>query len=206
MAKIKRALSITDIYNMKFTDLVLSEKWQTLLGEPENSGVWIVWAHSGNGKTRFALQLIKELTKSGKVIYNTLEEGARKSFQMAVKASHLKGYGRLILVLNREPMEALKVRLRKPKAPKICIIDSFQYTALTKSEYKALKEEFTDVLFIFISHAEGKHPEGRPAKFVRYDADIKIHIDSYVATAVSRYGGGEPYVIWEEGVRQLENL
>ncbi|PKP26603.1 MAG: hypothetical protein CVU03_03445 [Bacteroidetes bacterium HGW-Bacteroidetes-2] len=203
--RIKRALSINDIYNMKFKDLNLDANWQALLGEPEASGVWIMWGNSGNGKTSFALQLAKELTKTGKVIINTLEEGARKSFQLAVIRTHLKGYGRKIMVLNREPLDELKERLRKPKAPKICMIDSFQYTGLSKNEYKELKEEFHDVLFIFISHAEGKHPEGRPAKFVRYDADVKIHIEGYVATAVSRYGGGEPYHIWPEKVRELNN-
>ena len=164
----------------------------------------MIWGHSGNGKTRFALKLAKELTKTGKVLYNTLEEGARKSFQRAVKQSYLKGYSRKIIVLNREPIEEMKNRLRRPKAPKIAIIDSFQYSGLTKAQYKELKEEFPDVLFIFLSHAEGKHPEGRPAKFVRYDADVKIHIDSYIASAVSRYGGGKPYIIWEEGVKELE--
>ena len=205
MAKqVKRALSINDIYKMKFTDLEVSEDWEALFGIPECSGVWMIWGHSGNGKTRFSLKLAKELTKTGKVLYNTLEEGARKSFQRAVKQSYLKGYSRKIIVLNREPIEEMKNRLRRPKAPKIAIIDSFQYSGLTKAQYKELKEEFPDVLFIFLSHAEGKHPEGRPAKFVRYDADVKIHIDSYIASAVSRYGGGKPYIIWEEGVKELE--
>lgn len=205
MAKqVKRALSINDIYKMKFTDLEVSEDWEALFGIPECSGVWMIWGHSGNGKTRFALKLAKELTKTGKVLFNTLEEGARKSFQRAVKQSYLKGFSRKIIVLNREPIEEMKNRLRRPKAPKIAIIDSFQYSGLTKAQYKELKEEFPDVLFIFLSHAEGKHPEGRPAKFVRYDADVKIYIDSYVASAVSRYGGGKPYIIWEEGVKELE--
>lgn len=204
--RIKRALSITDIYNMKFKDLILSEHWKALLGEPEASGVWIMWGHSGNGKTSFALQLAKELTKTGKVIYDTLEEGARKSFQMAVKRTHLKGYTRKIIVLNREPIDELLTRMEQQKAPKIAFVDSFQYAGLSKNEYKQVKERAltAGILLIFISHAKGKHPEGRPAEFVRYDADVKIHIEGYVATAVSRYGGGQPYHIWPEKVKELQ--
>lgn len=207
--RVKRALTHRDIENMKFQDLDVSKEFQDLFGVPEASGVWIIWGHSGNGKTRFALQLLKELTKSikntyGKVAYDTLEEGARKSFRRAVMASYLKEVRKKLLFLNREPIEDLKIRLSKHKAPKMVFVDSFQYSGLTKRSYKHLKEEFPDVLFIFVSHAEGKHPEGRAAKFVRYDADVKIHVEGYVATAVSRYGGGKPYEIWPEKVQELQ--
>lgn len=198
----KRAISVDEILKMKFIEMPFEGEWLDSFGEPERTGVWLMWGHSGNGKTSFALQLSRYLTQFGKVAYNTLEEGARKSFQLAVKRHHLKTVKKKFVILN-EGLEDLKERLSKRKSPDIIIIDSFQYTGLSKTEYKALKAEFPNKLFIFISHAEGKHPEGRPAKFVRFDADVKIFIEGYKAFPVSRFGGGEPFVIWPERAAEI---
>lgn len=175
--------------------------WKDAVGEPEQSGAWIIWGHSGNGKTRFTLQLCKYLSQFSRVLYNTLEEGARRSFQIAINASNMREVGSRMLILDKESIDDLRIRLDRKKSPNIVIIDSIQYAHITKREYIDLKETYSNKLFIFISHAEGRHPEGRLAKSVRYDADVKIHIQSYVANPVSRYGGGTPYVIWEEGAR-----
>ena len=70
---------------------------------------------------------------------------------------------------------------------------------MSKKQYIALKEEFTDVLFIFNSHAEGKEPQGNVAKFVRYDAGVKIRVEGFKALPASRMGGGDEFIIWAEG-------
>ena len=202
MKKTKRALSVNNLLSMKFKMLEFDGAFLKSFGKPEANGVWIVWAHSGNGKTGFAVQLLKYLTKFGRGAYDTLEEGARSSFQRVAIRENLKAVEKKLIILNREPIEELKVRLRKPKSPDFIIIDSFQYTGLTKKGYKQLKEEFPKKLFIFISHAEGKHPEGRTAKFIRYDADVKIRVEGYKAMVVSRFGGGEPFTIWDEGAAE----
>ncbi len=196
----KRAVSVDQILKKKFKEMSFEGKWEKSFGIPEMSGVWIVWGHSGNGKTNFALQLARYLTTFGKVVYNTLEEGARKSFALAVQRSNMKSVKSKFSILDREPFEDLKDRLRAHKSPHVIIIDSLQYLDLKKCEYTSLKEEFPDKLFIFISHAEGKHPKGSLAGFVRYDADVKIWIQGYKAIITSRFGGGEDYIIWDLGV------
>jgi hypothetical protein len=199
--KINRAVSITELKNKKFKKINLTPQWKKFIGTPEANGVWFVWGNSGHGKSRFLMLLAKELTKHGKVAYNTLEEGARLSMQMNINEAGMdeEEVRKNIILLNREPIEELKIRLRKKKHPHFVFIDSFQYTGLTKKQYIELKEEFTDVLFIFNSHAEGKEPQGNIAKFVRYDADVKIRVEGFKALPMSRLGGGDPYVIWEEG-------
>lgn len=176
-------------------------KWQESFGEPERNGVWILWGQSGNGKTSMAMQMAKYFTQFGRVAYNSLEEGARKSLQLAIKRSNMHLVSKKFIILS-EDMEDLRERLGKQKSPDIIIIDSFQFTGMSKLQYKALKKDFPKKLFIFISHAEGKQPEGRAAKFVKYDADVKIHVEGYRAFIISRFGGGEPYTIWEEGAAE----
>ena len=199
--KINRALSISQLQLKKFLKLSLSPDWQECIGIPEANGVWFVWGHSGHGKSRFLMALAKELTKYGKVAYNTLEEGARASMQDNINDAGMDeaDVKKNIIILNREPIEDLKIRLRRKKHPQFVIIDSFQYTALTKQQYINLKEEFNNVLFIFNSHAEGKEPQGNVAKFVRFDADVKIRVEGFKAFPMSRSGGGKPYVIWDKG-------
>ncbi len=202
---IKRAVTVEEITKKKFIELYLSEKFKKLLGKPERSGVWLIWGESFNGKTAFSMQLAKELTQSGRVFYNTLEEGARKSMQNAIIAQNMQEVKQRFLIGDREGIEDLKERLRRKKSADIVFIDSLQYTGLNKKQYKELKEEFSNKLFIFISHADGKNPEGSLAKFVKYDADVKIRVEGYKAMCLSRLGGDkEPYTIWEEGAAAFE--
>ena len=202
--KTNRAVSTEDLLSRKFKIMKLEHEWKDLIGEPERNGVWLIWGNSGNGKTRFCLTLAKYLTKFGRVAYNTLEEGARRSMQKAVQEVNMKELSviRRPIFLDREPIGELRERLSKHKSPDIIFIDSFQYSGLTRTEYIRLKEDFPDKLFIFVSHAEGKNPLGRTAQFVRYDVDVKIRVEGFRAFSVSRLGATKPFDIWEEGARE----
>lgn len=199
-----RAISVEQLYKMKFETIKLEGLWAKSLGEEvEFNGVWIVWGQSGNGKTSFMIRLLKMLTEYGRGAYNPLEEGARFTFQRAAKSTNLIQANKKLIILKREPIHELKERLKKRRSPKVIVIDSIQYAQLTKADYIQLKEEFPDKLFLFTSHANGKLPEGKLADFVRYDADIKVFVDRYRAHITSRYGGGEYFDIWPERSKLL---
>ena len=147
------------------------------------------------------MQLAKELTKYASVLYNSLEEGARKSMKESLERNHMYEVKRRFHIVQ-EPIETLKLRLRKRRSADVVFIDSLQYSDLTKADYKKLKEEFPNKLFIMVSHAEGKQPKGRFADFVRYDCDIKIFVEGYKATCMSRLasaGNTSEYIIWQKG-------
>lgn len=200
---LKRAISVDEMYKMNFKELEFTGQWLESFGKPEPTGVWLFFGHSGNGKTDFAIKTAKYLCTFKKVAYNTLEEGARLSFQIAIKRNNINLVAKRFVILNEEIAD-LKARLAKRKSPDIIIIDSFQYCGLTKAEYKDLKEFAIKhkKLIIFISHAEGKEPEGRPARFVKFDADVYAWIEGYEAFVTSRFGGGEPFTIWAESAAE----
>jgi hypothetical protein len=200
----KRALSIDNFYNQKFKTLHTDGDWFDLFGEPELKGSWLIWGDSSNGKTVFAAKLAKYMTKFGPVIYNSREEGISKSLRTAFQIAGIDRNDKII-PLDKEPIPDLIERLLKHKSPNIIINDSFQYCELTKISYKKLLSDFPNKLFIFISHADGKQPEGRAAKAVKFDANVKIRIEGFKAFAQSRYGGGKPYVIWDEGAEKYWN-
>lgn len=197
----KRAYSPTDVLRMKRPCYEFTGEWEASLGRPAKSGTWIIWGNSGNGKSSFVMQLAKYLCGFDKVMYDSLEESTGLSFQKSIDRHRMCEVARRFLILDRESIESLCERLRKPKSPRVVIIDSFQYSGLNYSTYIKLKEEHPDKLFIFISHAEGLRPAGRAAKKVEYDADIKIRVEGFRAMCKSRFMDkpGVPYTIWAEG-------
>lgn len=191
---------MAQLMNTNLKGLPFEGQWLKTIGKPEITGSWLTWGNAGNGKTRFALQLSKYLTSFGKLVaYDSLEEGVSLSLRNACSECGMHEVSRRFLLLDKEPIPYLIERLKHRRSPDVIVIDSIQYTGLNYIEYKKLRDLFRYKLFILISHADGKLPEGRVAKAIRFDAFVKIWIEGYKAFPVSRYGGGEPYVIWGEG-------
>lgn len=203
-----RAISNKNVLAATFETADFDGPYLASFGRPELRGVWIIWGTSGSGKTTFTLQLCKYLSKFGKVAYDSLEQGLSLSLQKAWERVDMASAGSNIILLNKEDLPELCERLRKRRSPEIIVIDSVQYlTKFYMEQFKALKSEFPDKLFIFISQADkaGKDPDGNMGKKIRYDADIKIRVEGYKAFVTTRYEdpskeeGGADFIIWEQG-------
>lgn len=199
--KRKRMANAREIMETKFRPMGFEGEMLELFGDPEMSGCWIIWGESGNGKTSCALKLVKYLTKFGKVLYDTIEEGISLSFKNAIEREGMLECNNRFFILDKEPLTDLEARLVKRKSPDIIFVDSVQYSGLNKLTAKALTDKFPRKLFVFISHASGKLPDGRTANAIRYDANVKIMVRGYQAKIQSRYGGDKTktMIIWREG-------
>lgn len=202
---VKRAKSINELLTTHFNVLDFDGDFEKLIGKPQMTGSWLIWGDSGNGKTSFAMQLCKYLTRFGRVAYDSLEEGASESIKQAAIRCNLAEVSRKMILLDKEPIAELIERLQKRNSPQFVVIDSIQYTGMNYREYLQLINMFRDKLFILISHAEGKNPEGRVAKRIRFDAFVKIRVEGHRAFAISRYGGGVPFTVWSDGAEQYWN-
>lgn len=122
-----------------------------------------------------------------------LEKNSLEDFQKEILRvdNYLKRFG------------SLDERLSKPRSWDFVVIDSFQYTQMSYKEYIAFKERHRNKLLIFVSHADGKRPDGRAASKVMYDASLKIWVEGYKAFSKGRFIGptGE-CTIYEEGARK----
>lgn len=197
-----KAIRMETLLKKKFDLIPLSQKWSGFLGSPERTGSWFVYGESGQGKTSFLMQLAKELARNAKVAYDTLEEGARKSFQDLITDFNMLEVSAHFMILDREPIHELNDRLFKQRSPDVIIIDSAQYSYLNKRTYKELVANHPKKLFIFSSHAKGKDPVGAIGRDILFDADIKIRVEGFKAFATSRVSRGvlpNPFVIWPEG-------
>lgn len=195
----ERALSVTDVLNLKHESFDFEGEWLDAFDRPERRGVWFIWGNSGNGKSTFALKLAKYLTNFGKVAYNSLEEGKSKTIKKAFKMVGMEEVqGRLILI--NDDMESLKERLSKQRSSDIVFIDSLQYTGLNMKRYFEFKRLFPHKLLVFTSHAKGKQPSTKTAEGVMYDSDLKIWIEGYKAITKGRYiGSNGELIIWNSG-------
>lgn len=188
---------------MKRNTIGLSNDWAEAFGSPERHGVWFVWGDSGNGKTNFVMQLCKELAEHGRVVYNSLEEGASLTMRNTLERAGMEDVGKRFLLLDGESMEEMEERMNKPKSPDFYVVDSFQYTGMSFDDYRRFKEANPRKLIIFISQAKDKKPAGSPARRVMFDASLKIYIEGFRAFSKGRYIGPKGYyTIWEEGARK----
>lgn len=201
------ALSVYQVLKGKPNLMSFDGIWEETIGHPEMAGSWIIWGQSFNGKTSFAMMLAKYLTRFDKVLYNSMEEGASRSIQIALERAQMQDVSKRFNLLEGEDIDELIERLSHKKQPRIVIMDSLQYSSLNYDRYKLLKRKFPKTLWIWISHAEGRLPEGRLANKVRYDSMVKIRIEGYRAFINSRFKSDvnmekNHITIWEDGAKR----
>lgn len=179
--------------NMKYNTFPFKGEWYDAFGLPERKGVWLIWGNSANGKTTFAMQLCKYLCKFGRVAYNSMEEGACLTMKNTLLRCGMMEVNRRFLLIDNESIEQLNLRLKRQKSPDFVVIDSFQYTQMNYQQYIDFKDLHPNKLLIFISHADGKLPNGRAAKKVMFNAALKIYVEGYRAFSKGRFEGPVGY-------------
>lgn len=198
-----KALSVDNLMNKKYRVFDFSGSWRDAFSTPEKRGVWFIWGNSGNGKTSFIVQLIKYLSTFTKVDFVSLEEGSSLTMRNAFVNAGFVASDKNVRILDGYNMDLLKSELNKKRSAPIVVIDSFQYTQLSYKEYILFKEQFRNKLLIFISHASGSQPSGRPAKSVMFDSTLKIWVEGYKAFSKGRFiGPTGQYTIWDDGAEK----
>lgn len=198
-----KAVSAKELSICSFELLPFENEWLALMGTIELTGSIFIWGDSGHGKTSFSLAFAKYISQFAKVYYNSLEEGKCSTQQIAWNKANMLEVGSAVQLLDKEPIEQMRERLIKARSAKVAFVDSFQYANLSYPEYTAFKDSFRNKLFVWVSHADGKKPDGRTANKVRYDAHVKLFVKGFVVFPQSRYGGNIPMIVWEEGARRV---
>ncbi|HOI31195.1 MAG: ATP-binding protein [Bacteroidales bacterium] len=200
--ELSRALSVDNVLSYKFTGLPFEGEMRDVFGTPERAGSWIIWGHSGSGKTTFNMQLARYISQFEKVIYNSLEEWPSASIASAYKRAGLKQGDKLIMV--GEPMDLFAIRMQRKRSPNVMIIDSVKYTKFRWSDYEKFCKLFPNKLKIWVAHAKGKEPKGGLAVDIQFDSHVKIYTEGYRAFITSRFSdnGSGHLDIWPAGARK----
>jgi hypothetical protein len=192
----------------------LPERFARSFGDIEDAFDCIIWGDSGNGKTNFTVQVIKDLILSlkQKCMYISYEEGHTKTLQKTMIERHdmLTQVGNNLEIMDHASFDDLVRIMSRRKSPKIYVIDSIQASGFTQEQCAELKKRFVmsrkKKIIIYISWADGKNPKGSVATSVKYYAHIKIRVEGFIAFPRSRFGGNRNYVIWEEGGKRYHGL
>ena len=197
----KRSISAGQVLCVRNRTLPVTEEWRDCLGEEiVRNGTVFFWGGSGNGKSTAVMSFAKMLAACGRVLYVSREEGFSVSFQNTVARLGMADCGAAFQVIDDESVETLTERLSKPKSPEFVVIDSVQVMGLSYQAFRGLKERFPRKLFVLVSQVDGKQPDGRGAKKMMYDADLKLWVEGHTVFSKGRFiGRTGTFVIWKEG-------
>ncbi|HLW09754.1 MAG TPA: AAA family ATPase [Fermentimonas sp.] len=197
----KRVITIQDLISANVPKVEFSGEFREAFGTPEARGVWYVFGRSGSGKTTFTLELMKELSYTGKVLFVSYEEGAvSQSLQVVAKRIGLlerQGY----IYICEDRLDDLRERLNKRNSYRYIVIDSLEHSEFTNvKQIQHLANDFPSKLFIFIGQATGNRPRTELGESVLFLAKQKIYIEGYRAFSRGRsMGEKEFYTIWDKG-------
>lgn len=198
--------NIQQFMSIKNSDIsdMLSDKFKLSLGKIDEGFDIFIFGGSGDGKSSFAAQLLKELSPLGKKLHLLYEEGFSSSVRLNIERNGLNEIEQYELMDNCS-YDDLMYLLSRKNSPRIVVIDSFQYARFTKHEWMALKDKYVKgrkkKIFIIISHADGKKPRGSVAIDALYDAQIKVFVKGKIAFIKSRYESKQNFVIYEQGAK-----
>jgi hypothetical protein len=200
------AIGINDFLKKQFNTFQFTDEWKASFGEPEKNFKAIVYGHSGNGKTEFCIKWAKYLAQFAKVYYNSFEQGISKTLQDALKRNNMGEVAGRVIFGDKETFAQMLDRLKSKNGPQIVLIDSRDYMNLTTEQFKKLIEAFPRKAFIIICWESGGKPKGEYGKSIEFQCDIKIRVSNFKAYPKSRFGGNDPFVIWDRKPKVGEQL
>lgn len=208
-----KILGVKQFHQKTFKLLDLkSSKFKALLGDVPKFFNVVIFGYSGNGKTEFCIQLAKELSQFGKVLWLSYEQRHGYDLQKATKRNDMQENSGNFLIAdpieNKQEgvsfLEDLDKHLSKRNSADYIFIDSLDYTGFKESDYFFLKEKYEGKKsFIFIAHA---HKSGKMKKAisdkVMFDGGMGIVVRDFIAyPEKNRFGGTAPYVVYEKMAR-----
>lgn len=203
--KLKRVLTVANLQNQKVERLTLSEDFYQAYGKPQNRGVWFLYGESGSGKSTKTMMLAKEMARTYKTLYDSLEEEPDDTDfidrTVLLQMQDVKDN----FFVQQYNLEELDLYLEKRNSAHVIIIDSATYLFKNWDEYLTFKKKWaTKKLIIIIGHAEGKKPRTELEKSIMYNAKMKIFISGYLAINKGRtFGPKNTFIIWNEGYDKI---
>ena len=196
-----RRLSVSNLNAQRFKFMPFLGEWRKILGDQERKGCWIIYGKEKNGKSTFALNLAKDLSKIEPVLYISAEEGTGYSYTASVNRVGIQPTNRNFHSWPFVTLEELKEEMRtNRKCERIIFLDNLTiYTDLKKEDIIALTQEFPRTLFIFIAHEdERSEPLGAAAVMAKQLAYVIFHVTGLAAFATVRTGRSSRIDIDEE--------
>jgi hypothetical protein len=193
---------VHDIGRWEFTDIDLPAEWEKHLGEIPHPFRMYVSGDPGHGKTEYLMKLsIVMANYYGKVHLNNVEQGKHKGIKQSWVRNNFAEVvpaGKWMYAKKLNVYDDYVAYLSRRNSCKLAMIDSISYWNLTYDQVKELFERFPLKSFIIVGY--GAHWNAH--KPIRHLCDVKVKVADFMATMSGRFGGFEPYVIYQKGYEQ----
>jgi len=201
-----RAIGVRRFLEKKFDCFAFDGKFLDSFAEPEKNFRMLIYGPSGSGKTEFCMQLAKYLCGFTRVYYNSYEQGISKSLQDSLRRNNMEEVAGKIIFGDRENVKEMTDRLKKRNSAKVVFIDSRDDMGLTAHQYSKLIHQFPKKAFIITAWEHGGKPKGHHGKAIEYLADIKVQVSEFRTKHRCRFGGNEPFVIWDKPKKKVPQI
>ena len=181
-----RYLSVGQLKAKKYDTIDLGERFRELFGIIQTKFVIMVYGPSGCGKSVMVLELCQELSKHGKVLYNSHEEQDNMTLQDRV--NNFKIDSSKITFGVSVPFPEM-VRKIKTGHYSYAVIDSVQFMALTYDQLKELKElskRKKKFGIIMVSRGDAKYKPKNAIEHL-HACDVKGYMKNGYIDVESRY-------------------
>jgi len=188
-----RIRTLNYLANKRHHTIPLDGIWKDVLGDPENSGAWLVFGREKNGKTWFSLKLAERLSQYRKTLFISGEEGLGKNFCDATKRANVKTDSKRLGFVEYTPLNEISELLKAKRSYKVVLLDNITvYQAeLRGVKLKKLLNDHPGVLFVFIAHEERGEPYTAAAKLCRKLAKVIVRVQGLTAFVSGRCPGGK---------------
>lgn len=213
-----KVLGVKQFHQKTFKLLNLKKsKFKDILGKVPKYFTAVIYGFSGNGKTEFTIMLVKELSNHGKVLWLSYEQRHGFDLQTATKRNDMNDASGKFLIsdpLEDLPtgvslLEDLDTYLQKRGSADYVVIDSLDYTGFNWDDYEYLRNKYFDKKgFIFIAHSNKAGVlKKRISEQILFDGGMGILVKDFIAyPEKNRFGGFEPYVVYEARARERNPL
>jgi hypothetical protein len=172
-----KIMSANELVNQKFRTMGLQGKYRKLIGDPEPGFSAMIYGKPKQGKSTVAIDMAKELTRYGKVLYCAFEEGHGYTLQDKV-------------IRNRANVSGLDFANKLPgdlSMYQFVFVDSVSDAGMDEVAFKSLIKSNKPRTSIFgIFHAT-KGGNFRGGQTFAHDVDVLIRVEDGVAYAQGRY-------------------
>ncbi|MFT4062559.1 MAG: hypothetical protein QM642_09420 [Edaphocola sp.] len=195
--------SIKNVLDKKYKILPLRGLWSEVLGEPEASGIWLIYGLEKMGKTTISLLLADELSEAKRTGYIMAEQGFDKDFQDVLNRLSIPFKKRNLRFAEYIPISELSDLLKKKNQPDILFMDNLTIYAdeLRNGGLRKLIKDHPNKLFIMLAHEEKGEPYTATAKLAKKLAKRILHVEGNTATVEGRGPGGT--IVIDEDRAQL---
>lgn len=209
-----KVLGIKQFHQKKYKLLKLvGSGFEKLLGNVPMFFIAVIYGFSGNGKTELCVRLAKLFSKFGKVAWLSYEQRHGFDLQQATTRNKMEENTGNFLVIDPianipegvSLLEDLDAYLSSKNSPRFIFIDSIDYTGFTWDDYVFLKNKYANKKgLFFISHStKNGILRKRISEQILFDGGLGLFVRDFICfPEKNRFGGTEPYVVYEKEARK----